>query len=100
MVEKTLERAKLWEVQTPQVVRPDLLKRGYALVAEKGLEVCMLARLGVHKLAHVVSARFAPTYILDARDLTHAHLRPLIRPRTPPRRSPMMCRSLRQSASR
>jgi len=39
MVIKTLERAKLWEVQTPQCIRPDLLKEGFRLVKEKGLEV-------------------------------------------------------------
>ena len=39
MVERTLERARLWEVQTPQVVRPELLARGYELVEAEGLEV-------------------------------------------------------------
>ena len=38
-VVKTLTRAKLWEVQTPQCVRPQLLRDGFKLVAEKGLEV-------------------------------------------------------------
>lgn len=36
---KTLNRAKLWEVQTPQCIRPDLLREGFRLVKEKGLEV-------------------------------------------------------------
>jgi 2-C-methyl-D-erythritol 4-phosphate cytidylyltransferase len=36
---KTLERAKLWEVQTPQCIRPDLLREGFRLVKERGLEV-------------------------------------------------------------
>jgi 2-C-methyl-D-erythritol 4-phosphate cytidylyltransferase len=39
MVIKTLQRAKLWEVQTPQCIRPDLLREGFRLVKEKGLEV-------------------------------------------------------------
>lgn len=39
MVIKTLERSKLWEVQTPQCIRPELLREGFALVKEKGLEV-------------------------------------------------------------
>ncbi|WIA14520.1 hypothetical protein OEZ85_003039 [Tetradesmus obliquus] len=39
MVEKTLNRAKLWEVQTPQCIRPELLQEGFRLVKEKGLEV-------------------------------------------------------------
>lgn len=38
-VVKTLKRAVLWEVQTPQVIRPQLLKRGFEIVARDGLEV-------------------------------------------------------------
>jgi 2-C-methyl-D-erythritol 4-phosphate cytidylyltransferase len=36
---KTLERSKLWEVQTPQCIRPGLLCEGFRLAKEKGLEV-------------------------------------------------------------
>jgi len=36
---KTLNRSKLWEVQTPQCIKPDLLREGFRLVKEKGLEV-------------------------------------------------------------
>eukprot|EP00667_Euglena_gracilis_P013604 EG_transcript_14037 len=36
---RTLERAKLWEVQTPQCIQPDLLRRGFELVQQKNLEV-------------------------------------------------------------
>jgi 2-C-methyl-D-erythritol 4-phosphate cytidylyltransferase len=39
MVIKTLQRSKLWEVQTPQCIRPALLRQGFQLVKEKGLEV-------------------------------------------------------------
>lgn len=39
LVIKTLERSKLWEVQTPQCIRPALLREGFALVKAKGLEV-------------------------------------------------------------
>lgn len=35
----TLQRAALWEVQTPQVIRPELLRRGFEVVAAQGLEV-------------------------------------------------------------
>lgn len=35
----TLQRSKLWEVQTPQVIRPELLQEGFALVREQDLEV-------------------------------------------------------------
>jgi 2-C-methyl-D-erythritol 4-phosphate cytidylyltransferase len=38
-VVKTLKRALLWEVQTPQVIRPELLRAGFELVAKEGLEV-------------------------------------------------------------
>jgi len=38
-VVKTLRRSMLWEVQTPQVISPELLKRGFELVARDGLEV-------------------------------------------------------------
>lgn len=39
MVVKTLQRSALWEVQTPQVIRPATLREGFALVARDGLEV-------------------------------------------------------------
>lgn len=39
MVIKTLNRSKLWEVQTPQVIRPELLRKGYEKVAREGLAV-------------------------------------------------------------
>jgi len=38
-VDRTLDRSVLWEVHTPQVVRPQLLRDGFALVAQKGLAV-------------------------------------------------------------
>jgi 2-C-methyl-D-erythritol 4-phosphate cytidylyltransferase len=38
-VVKTLKRAVLWEVQTPQVIRPELLRRGFELVKRQRLEV-------------------------------------------------------------
>ena len=38
-VARTLVRARLWEVQTPQVVEPGLLRRGFAFAIERGLEV-------------------------------------------------------------
>lgn len=38
-VVKTLERAKLWEVQTPQCIRPPLLREGFEVVRRDGLEV-------------------------------------------------------------
>lgn len=38
-VVKTLDRKTLWEMQTPQVMKPDLLKRGFELVNRENLEV-------------------------------------------------------------
>ncbi|KAJ0969376.1 hypothetical protein J5N97_022253 [Dioscorea zingiberensis] len=38
-VVKTLDRKTLWEMQTPQVIKPDLLRRGFELVNKEGLEV-------------------------------------------------------------
>ena len=36
---KTLERAKLWDVQTPQIIRPQLLRDGFANANKKNLAV-------------------------------------------------------------
>jgi 2-C-methyl-D-erythritol 4-phosphate cytidylyltransferase len=38
-VERTLDRSVLWEMHTPQVVRPQLLRDGFALVARDNLAV-------------------------------------------------------------
>ena len=38
-VARTLDRSALWEMQTPQVIKPDLLRAGFKLVQEKGYEV-------------------------------------------------------------
>lgn len=38
-VERTLDRKTLWEMQTPQVIKPELLKKGFELVNREGLEV-------------------------------------------------------------
>ncbi|XP_043806366.1 2-C-methyl-D-erythritol 4-phosphate cytidylyltransferase, chloroplastic isoform X2 [Manihot esculenta] len=38
-VVRTLDRKTLWEMQTPQVIKPDLLKKGFELVNRDGLEV-------------------------------------------------------------
>ncbi|XP_057785392.1 2-C-methyl-D-erythritol 4-phosphate cytidylyltransferase, chloroplastic-like isoform X1 [Salvia miltiorrhiza] len=38
-VVKTLDRKTLWEMQTPQVIEPDLLKKGFEYVNREGLEV-------------------------------------------------------------
>eukprot|EP00246_Nothoceros_aenigmaticus_P001667 TRINITY_DN12209_c0_g1_i1.p1 TRINITY_DN12209_c0_g1~~TRINITY_DN12209_c0_g1_i1.p1 ORF type:complete len:230 (+),score=36.01 TRINITY_DN12209_c0_g1_i1:51-692(+) len=38
-VAKTLDRRTLWEIQTPQVIEPTLLRRGFELVHRESLEV-------------------------------------------------------------
>jgi len=38
-VSQTLQRSKLWEIQTPQVVKPPLLREGFKRVAEENWEV-------------------------------------------------------------
>jgi 2-C-methyl-D-erythritol 4-phosphate cytidylyltransferase len=38
-VTKTLDRKYLWEMQTPQVIEPELLRRGFELVEREQLEV-------------------------------------------------------------
>ncbi|KAH7835703.1 hypothetical protein Vadar_029014 [Vaccinium darrowii] len=38
-VVRTLDRKTLWEMQTPQVIKPELLKEGFDLVNREGLEV-------------------------------------------------------------
>ena len=39
MVVRTLNRSVLWEVQTPQVIEPNLLQQGFQLVQKENLEV-------------------------------------------------------------
>jgi len=36
---RTLQRSRLWDVQTPQVIRPDLLRQGFAEVEKNDWEV-------------------------------------------------------------
>lgn len=36
---RTIPRSRLWEIQTPQVVKPGLLKRGFEKVKRDGLDV-------------------------------------------------------------
>lgn len=38
-VMRTLDRKTLWEMQTPQVIKPSLLQKGFDVVHRKGLEV-------------------------------------------------------------
>jgi 2-C-methyl-D-erythritol 4-phosphate cytidylyltransferase len=39
LVKKTLNRSNLWEIQTPQIIKPYLLKEGFEKVIEKSLTI-------------------------------------------------------------
>lgn len=39
LVRKTLPRSKIWEIQTPQVIKKELLQSGFAIAKEKNLTV-------------------------------------------------------------
>lgn len=36
---RTIERSRLWEIQTPQVIRPSLLREGFEKVKQGGMDV-------------------------------------------------------------
>lgn len=58
-VVKTLERERLWTIQTPQVIEVDLLKQGRALAEEKGLTLTddvSLVELLHHKVKLVLGS--------------------------------------------
>ncbi|CAN0131821.1 unnamed protein product [Pylaiella littoralis] len=38
-VQQTIDRSRLWDIQTPQVVKPDILRRGFDKVLSERLEV-------------------------------------------------------------
>jgi 2-C-methyl-D-erythritol 4-phosphate cytidylyltransferase len=38
-VKETLNRNELWEIQTPQIAKPSLFHRGFALANQKGIDV-------------------------------------------------------------
>jgi 2-C-methyl-D-erythritol 4-phosphate cytidylyltransferase len=39
IAEATLDRSSLWEIQTPQALRYDLMKRGFGLAADRNIDV-------------------------------------------------------------
>jgi len=44
LVERTLDRSRLWAVQTPQTFRVDVIRRALAEVRERKLELPMIPR--------------------------------------------------------
>eukprot|EP00752_Nemacystus_decipiens_P006067 g5475.t1 len=38
-VQRTIDRSRLWDIQTPQVIKPDILRKGFERVIADGLEV-------------------------------------------------------------
>lgn len=73
MVVKTLDRSKLWDVQTPQIIKPDLLRQGFTKVAAENLavtdDVSIIEALGLpvkvrsRMLCHATSSPTAVTAI-------------------------------------
>ena len=61
MVTKTLDRSQVWEIQTPQLVRRDILLKGFDLVHEKGIDVTddvSIAELLGHPVKLVMGSPF------------------------------------------
>ncbi|HEX2583474.1 MAG TPA: 2-C-methyl-D-erythritol 4-phosphate cytidylyltransferase [Chlamydiales bacterium] len=60
MVEKTVDRSRLWEMQTPQALKPDLFERGFSFLRENSLsvtdELSLVELLG--EAAEIVPASF------------------------------------------
>ncbi len=75
-VDRTLNRAALWEIQTPQVLRYDLLQKGMELVLKKHLSVTddvSLAELLGHPV-QLVEGSCSNLKITNSEDLALAHL--------------------------
>jgi 2-C-methyl-D-erythritol 4-phosphate cytidylyltransferase len=74
IVERTVDRTKLWAVQTPQTVRYELLKRAYRQVLDDGVivtdEAAALERLG--ERVHLVETPFLNIKITTPVDLQTA----------------------------
>jgi 2-C-methyl-D-erythritol 4-phosphate cytidylyltransferase len=73
-VSKTIDRSKLWAVQTPQTFKRDLLIEGYAKVKKKGLVVTDEATAAalVQKDIKLVPSSWTNIKITTAEDLTIA----------------------------
>ena len=70
-VEKTLDRKKLWEMQTPQVISLDLLKKGFLFAKENNIEVTddiSLIELIGHKV-RIVKGCYSNLKITTPKDL-------------------------------
>jgi 2-C-methyl-D-erythritol 4-phosphate cytidylyltransferase len=73
-VERTLDRSRLWEIQTPQAMRYDLFERGFALAAAKSIDIpdeTTLAEL-LHALVVVVPSSHRNFKITTPTDLAVA----------------------------
>ena len=61
---RTLDRSRLWEIQTPQVIRPQLLKDGFEKVEKESLavtdDVSIVELLGKPVKLTMVSRALAP----------------------------------------
>ena len=74
VVERTVDRTKLWAVQTPQTVRTQLLREAYGLVLKKGVivtdEAAAVEMLG--QPVHLVETPFLNLKITTPSDLAMA----------------------------
>ncbi|HSW86687.1 MAG TPA: 2-C-methyl-D-erythritol 4-phosphate cytidylyltransferase [Rhabdochlamydiaceae bacterium] len=73
---KTLERSSLWEVQTPQVMTPSLLKKGFQLAAHKDCVVTddvSLVELAGHPVK-IVQGSYQNLKITTSEDLALAEM--------------------------
>ncbi len=73
-IKKTLDRSKLFEIQTPQIIRQDLLASGFAFANEHNLEVTddvSLIEL-LKKPVKLVTGSYQNIKITTKEDLSHA----------------------------
>lgn len=72
LVEETLERNKLWEVQTPQTFRRDLLEKAHRRAKDKTVtdDACLIEELG--EKVHVVLGDYLNIKITTPEDLVLA----------------------------
>ncbi|XP_020537138.1 2-C-methyl-D-erythritol 4-phosphate cytidylyltransferase, chloroplastic isoform X2 [Jatropha curcas] len=69
-VVRTLDRKTLWEMQTPQVMKPELLRKGFELVNRGGLEVTDDVSIVEHLKHPVFITEGSYTNIKDDRQVT------------------------------
>ncbi len=71
-VEETLDRSKVWEIQTPQLVSKELLKKGFSIIKNKEVtdDVSLIESLG--EKVKLVNGCYSNLKITTPEDLTFA----------------------------